>query len=237
MSMIGWLRHISANGIQRTKENHKFLREVIFSISPVNTESPLILDISELTSYQISILREITSDIYSVCNRWTERDIENIEYLKENNAEIYEYLKPDLFSIVTDEKDCFYLELGTAWDMITHLLTCGISMEENLCVISTENLYSINIFHGKQFYPNDSPYSKLRYQEVDEVLEISRALLTITESEIRQRFDKALQTKPRVYRPYWVEGSYPAILEHCQEVKAFYKAAAINGFGIFSDID
>jgi Domain of unknown function (DUF1877) len=237
MSVIGWLHHISANSLQRIKENSEFLRDVIYGISPVNTESQLILDISELTSYQASILQEITPRPQAVCNLWTKRDIENIEFMKKHNPETYKYLKPDLFSIVMDEKDCFYLELGTGWGMISYLFTCGILMEENLCVSTIDHLYNINIFHGKLVYPDDSPYSKLRYQEINEVLEISRALSTITESEIRQRFDKALQLQPPVYRPCWVEESYPAILEHCQGVQAFYETAANMGFGVFCDID
>jgi hypothetical protein len=237
MSVIGWHRHISANGLQRTKENPELWRQVISGISHANSESPLILNVSELTSCQISILREVAPDLNYVCNRWTERDIENIEFLRNYNLELYEHIKSDLFQIVMDEKDCCYLEVGTGWDVINYVFRRGTLMEENIHINKIDLLYDVNIFYGKLVYPDDLPSSKFRLQEVNEVLEIAAALLTITESEIRQRFEKALQTQPRTYRPCWVEGSYPAILEACQEVQAFYETAANNRFGVFSDID
>jgi hypothetical protein len=122
MSVTGGLQHISANGLRRIKENPEIFWRVIFDLSPANSDTPFISDISELTSSQINILGEIMPDINAVCNRWTENDVEEVEFLKELNPELYEYLKLDLYSIVTDEKDCCCLDFNKGWTGSVSLL-------------------------------------------------------------------------------------------------------------------
>jgi Domain of unknown function (DUF1877) len=236
MSVTGGLQHISANGLRRIKENPEVFWRLIFDLSPVNSDTPLVSDISELTSSQISMLGEIGSDITAVCNRWTKNDVEEIEFLKEINPELYEYLKLDLYSIVTDEKDCCYLDFNKGWTYVSSLFQSGKMMNPSLFVSTIDNCHSVNIFSGKPVDPDNSQYFTFRYQEVDEVREIAKALSTIDESDIRYRFEQILQTDPRPFPYSWAHELHPLLLQYCQDVKIFYKTAVEKNFGVVSTI-
>lgn len=236
MSATGGLQHISANGLERTKENPEVFWRVIFDLSPANSDTPLVLDISELTPSQISILGKIMPDIKAVCNRWAENDIEQIEFLKELNPDLYEYLKLDLYSIVTDEKDCCYLDFDRGWAYVSSLFQAGRMMNPSVFVTIIDNCHNVNIFSGKPVDPDESQYFTVRYQEIDEVRQIAKALSTIDESDIRDRFDRILQTAPRPFPCKWAEEIYPFLLQHCKNVKIFYENAADKNFGVVSKI-
>jgi hypothetical protein len=176
MSVTAWLKHISAKGLQRTKEDPEVFERVIFDLEPANSAAPLISDISELTLYQISILEEIVPDLNLVCNQWTEHDVDEVKFLKELNPELYEHFKLDLYSIVTDEKYCFSIDLNTSWHYVGSLFQCGILMETNTYFTTIDNRDSVNIFAGELVDPNDTSFGAMRYQEVDKVLEMTQVL-------------------------------------------------------------
>lgn len=75
-----------------------------------------------------------------------------------------------------------------------------------------------------------------RYQEIDEVWEIAKALSTIDESGIRDRFEQILQTIPQPFPYNWENERHPFFLQYCQDVKIFYKTAAEKSFGVVSTI-
>ncbi|MDX2241829.1 MAG: DUF1877 family protein [Leptolyngbyaceae cyanobacterium bins.302] len=235
MSVTAWLQHISAKGLQRTKKDPEVFEQVIMDLSPAGSDAPLISSLSELTSAQIDVLKEITSEIDLVLNRWSIYDVEVLEDLKSIFPEIYARLKPELYLIVSDEKDCSYLDLNRAWSHVSSLFLYGTSMEPSTFVSRVNNCHRINIFAGKQIDPVDK-FFPMRYQEVDEVLEMAQSLKKIDEWEIRQRFERALQEQTLVYRYRWEEESYSVLLEYCKAVQAFYQTAAAQGFGIVNAI-
>jgi Domain of unknown function (DUF1877) len=236
MSVIGALQHISVNGLRRIKENPEVFWRVISDLSPANIDTQFILDTSELTFSQISILGEIMPDINVICNRWTQNNVEEVEFLKELNPELYEHLKLDLYSIVIDEKDCCYLDFNKEWTYVSSLFQAGRMMDPSVFISTIDNRHNINIFSGKPVDPDDSRYFTFRYQEIDEVREIAKALSTIDESDIRLRFEQILQTDPRPFPYRWADELHPLLLQHCQDVRIFYETAAEKKFGVVSTI-
>ncbi len=74
------------------------------------------------------------------------------------------------------------------------------------------------------------------YQEIDGVREIAKALSTIDEADIRDRFEQILQTDPRPFPYDWAEEISPFLLQYCQDVKIFYETATNKKFGVVSTI-
>jgi hypothetical protein len=237
MSITAWLKHISANGLQRTKENLDIYKQVIFHISPINCDAPILLNSSELTVRQIDALKEIKVEIKSVCNKWSIYDVELVEDLKCNHPKIYERIKPDLYSIIADEKNCLSLDLDFAWGHISSIFRCAALMDSSTFIKKTNGSTKVNLFSGKLVDPKDSdPFFTQRYQEVKEVREIAQSLSEVDQLELRKRFEHALKTQPPAYEFIWNEEFYPFLMERCEEVKSFYQNAATQNFGIVNAI-
>ncbi len=207
---------------------------VIMDLSSVEDDEPLITDLSAFTPEQLCVLKEITSDIGLSHERLSMWDIDSLELLKSVSPDIYERLKPELYAIVLDEKDCGYLNLERAWSHVDSLYRCGTPMESSMILSQDDGRHRINLFAGKPVNPNVR-YS-FYYQEVDEVREMAQLLADIDESEIQRRFEEVLQTQPPVYRFGWDKESYPQLLEFCRLIPPFYQKAASQGFGIVNAI-
>lgn len=219
-------------------ENLEVYNEVICNILPANSEdAPILLNLAELTVNQLQILEEITSEPNAACHQWSIWDVESLEYLKCNSPEVYERFRPDLYSMVTDEKNCLYLDLMHHWGHVTSIFRGEMPMEQSICISKDDDFLRINLFSGKQVDPgNSDPFFCIRYQEVDEVLEMVKAFSEIDETEIRQRFEQSLRTQPPAYKFSWTEEFYPILLKYCQEVKEFYQTAANQNFGVINGI-
>ncbi|MGR3278200.1 DUF1877 family protein [Acaryochloris marina NIES-2412] len=234
MSVTAWLQHISSNGLQRIKRNPEVFEDVLMDLSSADDDEPLITDFSELTPKQLCVLKEITSDIGLSHERLSIWDIDSLELLKSIYPDIYERLKPELYTIVIDEKECEYLDLGDTWSFVDSLFRFGTPMEPSTIRSNLNGYHRINIFSGKPINPSDR--WPIRYQEVYEVQEMSQLLASIDESEIQCRFEEALRTQSPVYRYGWHQESYPQLLEFCKIVQLFYRKAASKGFGIVNAI-
>jgi Domain of unknown function (DUF1877) len=229
MSVTAWLQQISASGLEMIKNDLEILDQVIFYLEPVNSDSPLIADISELTSSQIEMLKYLTADLSRVVNHWTAWDIKALEDLRRDYPETFERLKPDLYLIVTNEKQCANVDLGKAWDWISYIFRNGQSM--NQLADTAEDRLNVNIFFGKSIEPHDM-VSSIRFQEVSEVMEVAQILSQLDDTEIQQRFEQAARIKGDVYRGDWSRDAYPLFMEYVREVKGFYQTAAERGYGV-----
>jgi hypothetical protein len=235
MSVTAWLQHISANGLEKAKKDPEVFEQVIMGLTPADFDAPLVSCLSELTPNQIDVLKEIASDIELVLNRWSIYDVEVLEDLKSISPETYGRLKPDLYSIVADEKDCLHLDLNRSWGQVSYIFRGETTMKPSVVVSKVENKHWVNLFSGKSFDPDDT-FFPMRYQEVEEVAKMAESFSKIDESEIRWRFEEALRAQAPVYRYDWEEESYSVLLEYCKEVQAFYQTAAIRGFGVVNAI-
>jgi Domain of unknown function (DUF1877) len=229
MSVTAWLQQISARGLEMIKNDLAIYEQVIFYLEPVNSDSPVIADISELTSSKIKILEYLTADLSGVVNCWTDWDVKVLEDLRRDYPEMFERLKPDLYAIVANEKQCADLDFGKAWDWIGYILRDGQSMSQ--LVDTAEGRLNVNIFFGKSIEPYEMAGS-IRFQEVNEVLEVAKILSQLDDTEIQRRFEQAVRIKGDVYRGDWSRDAYPLFMEYVREVKGFYKNAAEKGYGV-----
>jgi Domain of unknown function (DUF1877) len=142
---------------------------------------------------------------------------------------MFERLKPDLYAIVANEKQCANLDFGKAWDWIGYILRDGQSMSQ--LVDTAEGRLNVNIFFGKSIEPYEMAGS-IRFQEVNEVLEVAKILSQLDDTEIQRRFEQAARIKGDVYRGDWSRDAYPLFMEYVREVKGFYKNAAEKGYGV-----
>jgi hypothetical protein len=179
MSVTAWLQQISARGLEMIKNDLAIYEQVIFYLEPVNSDSPVIADISELTLSQIEILEYLTADLSGVVNCWTDWDVKVLEDLRRDYPEMFERLKPDLYAIVANEKQCANLDFGKAWDWIGYILRDGQSMSQ--LVDTAEGRLNVNIFFGKSIEPYEMAGS-IRFQEVNEVLEVAKILSQLDDS-------------------------------------------------------
>jgi hypothetical protein len=129
MSVTAWIAQVSAYGLEVVKQDLAVFESVILLLTPKNSDIPLILNLSELTSKQIELLEEITSDASKVCSYWTVSDIEVLKELKQNFPQNYERLRTSLYSIVANEKNCSYFDFGKSWDWVSYILRDGRSMD------------------------------------------------------------------------------------------------------------
>jgi hypothetical protein len=229
MSVTAWLQQISASGLAIIKNDLEVFEQVIFYLEPVNSDSPVIADISELTSSQIEMLKYLTADLSGVVNCWTNWDIEVLEDLRRDYPETFDRLKPNLYEIVANEKSCAHLDLDRAWDWVSYIFRDGQSIDQ-LADTAADRL-NVNIFFGKSIEPYEMVGS-IRFQEVNEVLEVAQILAQLDDTEIQRRFEQAARIKGDVYRGDWSRDAYPLFMEYVREVKGFYKNAAEKGYGV-----
>ena len=84
MSVTAWFRHISPNGLQRTKRDPDVFESVIMDLSSVEDDEPLITDLSAFTPEQLCVLKEITSEIGLYYERLSMWDIDYLKSFKES---------------------------------------------------------------------------------------------------------------------------------------------------------
>lgn len=157
--------------------------------------------------------------------------LDTLKKLKKAKSKEYELIKRDI-PMILEEGKVEGLELDKAWHIVSLLLTgyqeMGI-MPFLVSINNEDNLPSVNAILCGTETKCQATYGFYRYLMPDEVKQVGQALSTVSEENIRIRFDRGFETQIDVYATGWEEDDFELGLEYCERLISYYKDAAEKG--------
>lgn len=217
MGIEGNLKQISPYLLEKLKKYPDFI--TVFDYAEWLPESNL---------WQKYQCLDIPPDVLDLFDEVENAAIEVLQELEQKKPEDYERIKPDI-PLILEEGKTPGLELDKAWHTVSFLLTGYEQMGIIPFLVGEnrdDNLPSVNAIQCGTETECEATYGFYRYLTPNEVKEVADALANISETNLRDRYDRGFRKKPDIYSTEWTDEGFQFALEYCKKVVNYYKDAA-----------